>query len=190
MSKSWAPTLESTSSLISNVPCWLGVMETCARWLFKKSCLWDNSNCQAAWGVSYELIVKFWSRSFTAKVTESGPKSRVHWIPSLKTEKIIIFCTLNVSWVAVDCRLKLNKMIWKMNMSLKSSTNSKRIRLFLIWTHFNLFWFGFGCAWLWLAEKFLQKWRWLLVFVVATRFSCKTMCTVTAKQENCRFLVL
>ena len=27
-------------------------------------------------------------------------------------------------------------------------------------------------------------------FVVATRLSCKTMCTVTTKQHNCRFLVL
>ena len=27
-------------------------------------------------------------------------------------------------------------------------------------------------------------------FVVTTRLSCKTMCAVTAKQHNCRFLVL
>ena len=77
-----------------------------------------------------------------------------------------------------------------MNMSPKSSTNRKRIPLFHICTHFYVFWFGFGCAWIWLAEKFLQKWRWLFFFVVATRLSCKTMCTVTAKQQNCRFLVL
>ena len=49
---------------------------------------------------------------------------------------------------------------------------------------------GFGFAWNWLAENFLQKWRWLFFFVVATRLSCKKMCTVTAKQQNCRFLVL
>ena len=73
-------------------------------------------------------------------------------------------------------------------MWLKSSANRKQTSLFHIWTHFNLFWFRFGCAWLWLAEKFLQKWRWL--FVVATRLSCKTMCTVPTKQHNCRFLVL
>ena len=79
-------------------------------------------------------------------------------------------------------------MIWKLNMWLKSSANRKRIRLLHIWTRFNLFWFRFGCAWLWLAEKFLQKWRWLLVF--PTRFSCKTMCAVTTKQHNCGFLVL
>ena len=78
-------------------------------------------------------------------------------------------------------------MIWKMNMSLKSSTNRKRIRLFHIWTRFVLFWNRFGCAWLWLAEKFLQKCRWS--FVVATRLSCKAMCSVTAKQHNCQFLV-
>ena len=77
-----------------------------------------------------------------------------------------------------------------MNMSLKSSTNRKRIRFFHIWTLFNLFWLGLGCLWLWLAEKFLQKWRWLFFFVGATRLSCKKMRTVTAKQHKCRFLVL
>ena len=101
----------------------------------------------------------------------------------------MILCKLAVSWL-VDCWLKLNKMIWNLNKWLKSSTNGKRIRLFHIWTLFNLFWFRFRCAWLWLAEKFLQKWRWFFCFVVATRLSCKTMCTVTAKQHNCRLLVL
>ena len=188
--KFWASTLESTSSLISIVPSCFSVTGTLGRWLSKKTCLWDNSNCQAARGSSYELIVILWTKSIIAIVTESGPKSRVHWIPSLETEKIMIFCKLNVSWVAVDCRLKLIKMIWKLNTSLKSSANWKRIRWFHNWTHFNLLWFRFGCAWLWLAEKFLQKWRWFFFFVVATRLSCKTMCTVTAKQHNCRFLVL
>ena len=84
----------------------------------------------------------------------------------------------------------MNETSWKMNVLLKSSTNRKRIRFFHIWTHFNLFWFKFGCAWLWLAEKFLQKWRWFFFFVVATRLLCKTMCTVTSKQHNCQFLVL
>ena len=81
-------------------------------------------------------------------------------------------------------------MIWKLKKWLKSSTNRKRIRLYHISTQFNLFWFRFRCAWLWLAEKFLQKWRWFFFFVVTTRLSCKTMGTVTAKQHNCRFLVL
>ena len=93
-----SPTLESTSSLISCVPCWWGVNGTRARWLSNKSCLWDNSNCQEARGISFELIVIFWSRSFTAIVTESGPKSRVHCIPFLETEKIIIYCKLTANW--------------------------------------------------------------------------------------------
>ena len=86
--------------------------------------------------------------------------------------------------------MKLKKTIWKLKMLLKSSANRKRIRLFHIWTWFVFFWFKFGCAWLWSAEKILQKWRWFFFFVVATRPSCKTMRTVTAKQHNCRFLVL
>ena len=76
-----------------------------------------------------------------------------------------------------------------MNKLLKSSTNRKRIRLLHIWTHISLFWCGFGFAWNLLAEKSLEKWRWFLFFVVATRLSCKTMCTITTKQ-HCRFLVL
>ena len=75
-------------------------------------------------------------------------------------------------------------------MLLKSSTNRKQIRLFHIWTHFNFFCFKFGCAWLWLAKELFQKWRCIFFFVVATRLFCKTLCTVTAKQHNCRFLVL
>ena len=146
--------------LISIVPFCFGVIGTRARWLFKKSCLWHNSSCHTARGIYCELILKFWSRSFTAILTESEPKSRVHWIPSLETEKIMIFCKLNLNWVVVDCRLKWNKMILIMNMSLKSSANRKRIRLFQIWTLFNLLWCGFGFAWLWLAQKILQKWRW------------------------------
>ena len=68
-------------------------------------------------------------------------------------------------------------------MSLKSSANRKWIRLSHIWTHFNLFWFSFGCDW-------RRKWSWFFFFAVATRLFCKTMCTVTAKQHNCQFLVL
>ena len=75
-------------------------------------------------------------------------------------------------------------------MRLKSLANGKRIRLFHIWTRFVLFWFRFGCSWLWLVENFLQKWRWFSFFVIATRLSGKAMCSITAKQHNCRFLVL
>ena len=72
-SVSCAPTLESTS-LISNVPCWLGVMGTGGKWLSKISCLWDSNKDQAASGISRELFVRFSSRSFLLKTTESGPK--------------------------------------------------------------------------------------------------------------------
>ena len=75
-------------------------------------------------------------------------------------------------------------------MLLKWSTNRKRKRLFHNWTQVVLSWFRFGCAWLWLAEKFLQKWRWFFFFIVATCLSCKAMCSITAKQQNCWFLIL
>ena len=69
-----SPTLEITSSLISCFPRWLGVTGTHARWLFKNCCFWDNSICQAAKGISNCF---FWTRSFTAVVKKSGPKSRI-----------------------------------------------------------------------------------------------------------------
>ena len=99
VSVSCAPTLESTSSRISNVPRWLGVMGTRGKWLSKNSCLWDSNKDQAASGTSRKLIVRFSSRSFTLKTTESGPKSKVHCVPLLETEKIMIFCKLTVSWL-------------------------------------------------------------------------------------------
>ena len=51
VSKPCAPTPESTSSLISSVPCWLRETGTRARWLFKNRCLWDNNKLQAARGI-------------------------------------------------------------------------------------------------------------------------------------------
>ena len=85
-----APTLGSNSSLISCVPCWLGVTGTRARWLFENCCLWDSNKLQAARGNSFELIIFSWTRSFTVRVTESGPKSRDHSIPLLETAKIML----------------------------------------------------------------------------------------------------
>ena len=77
-----------------------------------------------------------------------------------------------------------------MKFLLTVSTNGVSAQLCHYWNNFHLFWFRFGFAWLWSAEKVLQKWRWFFFFVVATRLSCKTMCTITTKQHNCRFLVL
>ena len=37
---------------------------------------------------------------------------------------------------------------------------------------------------------FLQKWGWFFFLVVATRLSCETLCIISAKQHNCRVLVL
>ena len=77
-----------------------------------------------------------------------------------------------------------------MKFWLTVSTNGVSTRLYHKWNNFCVFWFRFGCAWIWLAEKFIQLWEWFFFFVVATRLSCKIMCTVTAKQQNFRFFVL
>ena len=72
---------------------------------------------------------------------------------------------------------------------LTASAKGESIQLCRNWNVFCLLWYNLGCAWLWLAEEFLQKW-WMLFLVVATRLSCKTMCTITTKQHNSWFLVL
>ena len=88
------------------------------------------------------------------------------------------------------CRWKVYKMRMSRKFWLTVSTNGVLTRLNHKGKSFHLFWFRFGWAWLWLAEKFFQKCRWPLFFVVATRLSCKKLCTITAKQHCCRFLVL
>ena len=98
---SCATTLESTSSIISCVSCWLGLTGTRARWWFKNYCLWDNNKLQAARGISGEHIAISWTRSSTIRVIESGPKSRDHSIPSFGTAKTML----------LYCRLKVYKLI-------------------------------------------------------------------------------
>ena len=100
VSISGAPTLESNSSLISCVHCWLGLIETRDRWLSKYSLFWDNHKLQAARRFSWELNVISWTRSFPVRVTESGQNSIDHSIPSLETDKIMFFyCRLKcIKW--------------------------------------------------------------------------------------------
>ena len=116
---SCAPTLESTSSLISIVASWLGLTGTLARRLFKKSCLSDINKLQAAREISCELIVISWKRSFTVRVNESGPKSRDHSTPSLEIEKILL----------LYCRIKGYKMTTKLILWSTVSTNGVSARL-------------------------------------------------------------
>ena len=80
-----APTLESTFSLISNVPCRLEVMGTRGNCFSEKSCFWDSNKDNAVSGNSRELIVRFSSRSFTLETTESGPMSNFRCVPLLQT---------------------------------------------------------------------------------------------------------
>ena len=80
VSLSCAPTHETTSSSFSCVPCVLEVTEIRGKWLIKISCLRDKSNLQAGGEILCEFIVFSKTRSFRIRFTESGPKSRLHWI--------------------------------------------------------------------------------------------------------------
>ena len=128
MSVSCAPTLESTSSLTSNVPCWLGAMGTRGKWLFKNCCIWDSNKDQAATGVSRELFVRFSSRSFTLKTTESGPKSKIYCVPLLETVNCIVLIVKKrvVSW------RKVWKMKRKVSLCCSKTTNRSVTLLFHI----------------------------------------------------------
>ena len=159
MSISCEPTLESTSSRVSIVPSGREVIETRARWLFKKSCSWDNNKFQAAREFSWELIAISWTRSCSVRVTESGSKSRDHSIPLLETEKIML----------LYCRLEVYRIKLGMNFCITTSTNGNSTRLCHKWIDFCLFWLWFGYASLWLVVIFLQKWRWFSFSVVTTR---------------------
>ena len=119
--------------------------------------------------------------------------SQSHWIWS-QTERPLN--TVVTDW---ECRVALlqNEGRWNENANdvlvkcIKSRESTRLCRKRNILFRFKfLFRFRFWCAWLWLAEKFLQKRRWFLFSVVTTHFSCKAMCTITNKQHNCRFLVL
>ena len=81
------------------------------------------------------------------------------------------------------------KMRMELSFCLTMSTNRESIRLFHKSKEFCLFWLKFGCAWLWLVEKFLQKWKWFFVIVVMTSLSDKTICAIALKQQIFGFLV-
>ena len=180
MSITYAPTLEIISYLNSIVPSWLGVIGTRARWIFKRFCLWDNNKLQTNGRSSWEYFVNSWTRSFTVGVTESCPKTTDYSIPSLETDKIMM----------LYCRLEVYKIRMEIKFWLTVSTNGESTRLCHKWNNFCLFGFTFWCAWLREVEKLIQKWRLISFFIVATRFFCKPMCTITTKQHNCRFWTL
>ena len=174
-----APTLESTSSFNSLVLSRLGVIGTCARWIFKKSGHWDNNKLEAARRLYWEPIVIFWTRSFTVRVTESGPKSRNHSIPSLEAEKVtLLYCRQKVY------ELRLQTSFWKI-----VSTNGKSTWFCHKWNDFHLLSLMFRCDWLWLVSKCLRKRSWFFFFVVTTRLFDRAVCAIAAKQHLCRFLV-
>ena len=88
------------------------------------------------------------------------------------------------------CRLKVTKMSLERICCLTVSTNGKSTRLGHKLEDFCFFWLSFGCGWLWMAEKLLQKKRWFFIFVVMTRLFTKAMRVFAAKLHNCRYLVL
>ena len=106
-------------SFIPCVPCWLGVIRIEAQGLFKKSCLWDKNNLQAAIEISCEPFIIPWKSIFTVRTTEPGPKSREISIASFSTEKVIL----------PYFRLNLWKLRLEMSFRITVETNGKSTRL-------------------------------------------------------------
>ena len=119
-----APTLDSTSCRIYGVPCLLGAVGNCARWLLKNSHLCDNNHLQSAREISSEVIVNSRSKFFTVRINESGPRSRDHSKFSLETEKnSLLYCRLKkiqmgkemVLWVTVSTKGESTRLCHKRN---------------------------------------------------------------------------
>ena len=80
-------------------------------------------------------------------------------------------------------------MRMEMNFWLALSTNGDWTRLCHKWNNFCRLWLRFGCAWLWLAEQILQKWRLFIVFVVKTRLFGEAIRGINSKRHNFRFSI-
>ena len=111
-----------------------------------------------------------WTKCFTVRVAEPGPKTRDHSIPSLETEIIILRYS----------RLDIYKMRMEKKLRLTISTNGESTRLCNIW---NGFWI-FGsvvpdCDW---RIHFSKKKSYFFFFLVSSLLFCKTMCTITTIQ--------
>ena len=72
---------------------------------------------------------------------------------------------------------------------LVKCNNHSEVGAIMLQMVFSFFWYMFGCGWLCLAEKFLQRRKWFCFFVVTTRLFDEALPTICAKQPNCRFLV-
>ena len=116
---SCAPSLQSTSTLISIVHCRFGVIGTLAKGLVEKCCLWDNNKLQSARRISLELLAICWTISLSVRITDSGPKYRDDSVPALESEKIML----------LFCRLKVKTMSMEMNISLTSSNKGESAQL-------------------------------------------------------------
>ena len=169
VSLSYAPTTYSTYSLILNIPCWLGVMGTQGKGLFKNSCLWDSNKDQAASGTPKKLIVRFSLRSFTPKSTESRLKSEIHCVPLLETVNCIVLTVTErvVSWRRV-CKMKK-----KVNFCCNKTDSRSVTRLFhmkwylcLFWNKFNISFLCFCRGEFWLADVLMHYRREILFLVI------------------------
>ena len=112
-----APTLDSTSFVISWYPSCLGVIVTPLKWSLRKFCLWSWNKFHAWRGISWVLIIISWSKSFTITSTESGPESKHHWFPSCDREKIISNLELMAGQKKIEqfrweCFIQLETVTW------------------------------------------------------------------------------
>ena len=129
---------------------------------------WGNSQLEAGRWCFCELIVIFRMRSLEVTTTSCDRKSGDHWISSLATEQTVLLL----------CRLKLYKMVLEKKLEVFVSTNRSSTQLWHTRIDFCPFCFRFRWGWLWLAEILLQLGEWFLGFVVTSRLSGRTMCTI------------
>ena len=115
-------------------------------WFCENSCLWDTK-FGAGIASSWDLIVNSWTGFLTARKTESGPKSRHYWVPSLKIAKIKL----------LDYRKKClrREKNWKCSSFLQPIAAQSAYAIYGV--NFVLLRFTFGCGRLWRRAEILQQ---------------------------------
>ena len=89
-------------------------------WFFIKTLFWDNNNFLAGRRISWGVIVFFRTRSFIARIRETGPRSRDHKIFSLEGAKIMLDYLYScgqrgclLMWTQYQFCVSVEEAVWK-----------------------------------------------------------------------------
>ena len=162
MSISCAPTLESTSSLISIVPSWLALTGTRARWTFKKLL---SLRQQQAPGCQRNFL-----GAYCHHFLDGSFCSQSDWICSKTARRLN---TVFGGWENRATLLQFESVQKRLEMNcwLTASTSGKSTQLRHKWNDFCLFGTGSGVVDPEWRRNFSKRWKCFFFFIVTTRLS-------------------